>query len=125
MNIQKGTDYEIYIKNYLNNNDVNNIAWLWKDVPYENLRKSGILGNWNLYRINRKQLNILNENNENLLQDTGTDILLLNNDKYYIVQCKNYTGGKSIYDCFSSIYLGHKILSFLCKSVFSLRLPIT
>lgn len=88
---EKGTAYEIYINNYLNNIDANNIAWLWKDIPYENLRKAGILGDWNLYRINRKNLNQINENNKNLLQDTGTDILLLNNDKYYIVQCKNYS----------------------------------
>ena len=56
MNIVKGTAYEIYIKNYLNNIDANNIAWLWKDVPYQALRQAGILGDWNIYRINRKRL---------------------------------------------------------------------
>lgn len=92
MNIEKGTAYEIYIKNYLNNIDANNIAWLWKDTPYQDLRKAGILGDWNIYRINKKRLlnNTTENENENSLQDTGIDILLLNNDKYYIVQCKNY-----------------------------------
>ena len=92
MNIEKGTAYEIYINNYLNNIDANNIAWLWKDTPYQDLRKAGILGDWNIYRINKKRLlnNTTENENENSLQDTGIDILLLNNDKYYIVQCKNY-----------------------------------
>ena len=41
--IEKGTKYEIFIKNYLNNNE-NNESWLWKDIPEKHLRKTHILG---------------------------------------------------------------------------------
>ena len=29
---------------------------MWKDIPEKYLRESGILGNWNEYRIMRKNL---------------------------------------------------------------------
>ena len=58
---------------------------MWKDIPEKYLRESGILGNWNEYRIIRKNLI-----KENTIGDTGCDILLKINEKYFIVQCKNY-----------------------------------
>ena len=84
MNAQKGFEYEIFIKIYLNKAE-GNIAWLWSDIPEAELRKCSILGDWNEYRFNRKMLK-----KENCLIDTGCDILLKSNNKYYIVQCKNY-----------------------------------
>ena len=84
-NLEKGLNYEIFIKNYLINKNQENSAWLWKDIPELELRKCNILGNWNEYRIKRKNSKYNNE-----LIDTGCDILLKNSGKYYIIQCKNY-----------------------------------
>ena len=53
-NLEKGLNYEIFIKNYLINENQKNNAWLWKDIPELELRKCNILGNWNEYRIKRK-----------------------------------------------------------------------
>jgi superfamily II DNA or RNA helicase len=91
----KGTQYEIYIKNYLQNEE-NKKAWLWKDIPEYDLRIAGLLGDWNEHRHNRKILkNIdLNDNEqdikENNLPDLGCDILMKDNEEYFIVQCKNF-----------------------------------
>jgi superfamily II DNA or RNA helicase len=90
--IEKGTKYEIFIKNYLNNNE-NNESWLWKDIPEKHLRKTHILGEWNEYRLNRKESK---NNSENELIDTGCDLLLKNGEKYYIIQCKNYESPNSV-----------------------------
>jgi superfamily II DNA or RNA helicase len=84
MNAQKGLEYEIFIKGYLNKAE-GDIAWLWSDIPEAELRKCTILGDWNEYRFNRKMLK-----KENCMIDTGCDILLKSNNKYYIIQCKNY-----------------------------------
>ena len=56
-NVEKGTEYEIFIKDYLEQQNPDNYYWLWKDVPEGELRKSGILGNWNVFRFNRKRNN--------------------------------------------------------------------
>jgi superfamily II DNA or RNA helicase len=90
-NLEKGLNYEIFIKNYLINKNQENNAWLWKDIPELELRKCNILGNWNEYRIKRKNSKYNNE-----LIDTGCDILLKNSGKYYIIQCKNYDITNSI-----------------------------
>jgi len=90
--IEKGTKYEIFIKNYLNNNE-NNESWLWKDIPEKHLRKTHILGEWNEYRLNRKESK---NNSENELIDTGCDLLLKTDEKYYIIQCKNYESPNSV-----------------------------
>jgi superfamily II DNA or RNA helicase len=94
-NLEKGLNYEIFIKNYLLNENNENNAWLWKDIPELELRKCNILGNWNEYRIKRK-----NSKYDNELIDTGCDILLKNSEKYYIIQCKNYdiTNSVKIHD---------------------------
>jgi superfamily II DNA or RNA helicase len=89
-NVEKGTEYEKYIKNYLEQQNPNNNYWLWKDIAEIELRKSGILGNWNLFRFNRKRNNQIAKE-ENKLIDTGCDILAKINDEYIIIQCKNYS----------------------------------
>ena len=88
-NAEKGTLYEGLIKDYLEKQNPNNNYWLWKDVPELELRKASILGNWNTYRFNRKRNNQIAKE-ENKLIDTGIDVLAKTNDKYIIIQCKNY-----------------------------------
>jgi len=84
-NIEKGTEYEIYIKKYLENDQVK--TWLWKDIPEYILRDAGILGEWNKHRLIRK------ENKINSIPDTGCDILMKNENEneYKLIQCKNFT----------------------------------
>ena len=82
-NQEKGLNYEIFIKNYLEE-DFQNQAWLWKDIPEYNLKDAGLLNDWNLHRYIRK------ENKINGLPDLGTDILLKCNNTYKLIQCKNY-----------------------------------
>ena len=91
-NIEKGTNYEVYIKNFLQNED--KISWLWKNIPEFELRKAKLLGDWNEYRLNRKELTT-----ENPLIDTGCDVLLKSNEKYYVVQCKNYDNQNTVKIC--------------------------
>ena len=103
-NIEKGTKYEIFIRDFLKNDNTNNIAWLWKDIPESHLRKINILGNWNEFRLFRKQIKET-EKKENILIDTGCDILLKNNDKYTIIQCKNYTNNNITIECLAGFYM--------------------
>jgi superfamily II DNA or RNA helicase len=88
-NVEKGFEYEKYIKDYLEKQNLNNNYWLWKDIPEIELRKSGILGNWNVFRFNRKRNNQIAKE-ENKLMDTGIDVLAKTNDEYIIIQCKKY-----------------------------------
>ena len=90
MNQEKGSKYEFYIKKYLENQSEYAIAWLWKDIPEFYLKKSGLLGDWNEHRLVRKE-NVLNS-----LPDLGADILLLKNNQYYLVQCKNFESGNYV-----------------------------
>jgi predicted helicase len=89
----KGDEYETYIRDYLLSKDYvvkNNIqnVWLWKDIPLEMLHESGFVNDFNEERLKRK-----NKINENPFQDTGVDILQLNNlQEFALIQCKNYTG---------------------------------
>ncbi len=85
---EKGYEYELFMNNSLNKVD-GNISWLWNNIPEFELRNCDILGDWNEYRFNRKILKNSIEK-ENKLIDTGCDILLKQNNKYIIVQCKNY-----------------------------------
>ena len=82
MNQIKGDKYEIYIKQFLENDSKK--TWLWKDIPEFELKKSGLLGNWNEHRLVRK------DNKINSIPDLGTDILLKDNENYILVQCKNF-----------------------------------
>ena len=88
-NIEKGIIYEKFIRNYLETENNENIAWLWKYIPEKDLRKANLLGDWNKHRLKKKELKNLNQEEEKLndLMDTGCDILLYqkNNDKYIIV----------------------------------------
>ena len=101
-NKQKGDLYEKFINSYLNNKKGYE-SWLWNDIPEYYLRKSGLLGDWNEHRYNRK-FNKINE-----LPDTGVDILLKKDieekDKYILVQCKNYSSNKSItFECLAGFF---------------------
>ncbi len=99
-NKEKGTLYEIYINNYLNEFSENQ-SWLWENVPEYELRQSGILGDWNIRRYERKS------NKINGLPDIGTDILLKKHleNKYILVQCKNYAKKNSVQlDCLAGFF---------------------
>ena len=82
MNQIKGEEYEIFIKQFLENDSKK--TWLWKDIPEYELRKSSLLGDWNEYRLVRK------DNKINSLPDLGSDILLKDEEKYILIQCKNF-----------------------------------
>jgi hypothetical protein len=62
----KGYNYEIQVRDYIINN-LNNNAYLWKDIPENILIDIGIINSHNQNRIIRK------ENKENSIQDTGID----------------------------------------------------
>ena len=87
----KGYDYEVYIKKFLLEENPQNKVWLWSDIPEFELKKADFLGSWNQFRLIRK------ENKINNLRDTGCDILIKdNNDKFIVVQCKNYAPKNSV-----------------------------
>ena len=92
--IDKGTIYEEYICNYINNSKNNNItAYLWKDVPDFILFNAKLIDNIDDCRINR-------ETCKNYIHDIGIDIIQINNDtnKISFIQCKNYEGSLCIKD---------------------------
>jgi hypothetical protein len=81
--MEKGYLYELQIRDYIINS-LNKKAYLWKHTPETILINNGIIGSHNENRIKRK------ENGINPLQDTGIDIIFLENDiKCALVQCKN------------------------------------
>jgi predicted helicase len=85
-NIIKGRDYEIYINDYLNSLDLVNISYLWKDIPEYVLFDYNFIESYNDKRLTRIS------NNINKLQDSGTDIIYINQEeRCIIVQCKNYS----------------------------------
>jgi predicted helicase len=61
-----------------------NQTWLWQNIPEFELRKSKLLGNWNEHRLVKK------DNKINGIPDLGADILLKDNEKYILIQCKNF-----------------------------------
>uniref|UniRef100_A0A6C0EFK8 Helicase ATP-binding domain-containing protein n=1 Tax=viral metagenome TaxID=1070528 RepID=A0A6C0EFK8_9ZZZZ len=89
MNKLKGDAYELQIKNYIIN-ELNNKAYLWTETPENILIDFGIIGSHNQQRLNRI--------NNNLLIDTGIDIIQIDDqNKCILVQCKNgYTNGITI-----------------------------
>ena len=99
--MNKGLEYELYINDYLNSNinDHIKISYMWKDVPEYVLFDYGFINDYNQHRMNIK-------NNENPLQDIGTDILYINQeDECVIVQCKNYSSSVRINDLAGFYYI--------------------
>ena len=88
----KGFLYEEQIRDYIINN-LQNPAYLWKDVPEKILLKYNIIGSHNENRLNRK------EDKLNPLPDTGIDVIQIEGDDCSIVQCKNgYDSGIKMSD---------------------------
>lgn len=77
---EKENEYEVYICNYLNKEK--GTAWLWKNIPMKHLLNSGLYHDLNKPKTNKSK-------NTNPINDTGIDILLLSNNEYIFVQCKN------------------------------------
>ena len=82
-NKEKGKNYEIQVRDYIRT-ILKKPAYLWDDTPETLLIKVGIIGSHNENRLKRK------ENKENPLQDTGVDIIQVENENICsFVQCKN------------------------------------
>jgi len=99
---EKGDIYEKYIYYHLLDTNKYKNVWLWKNVPEYELIKSGIMDNWNNARLIRKKEYFQNlDNLENRLPDFATDLFAVekdenNNDKYSIIQCKNYDDSRKL-----------------------------
>lgn len=93
MNKIKGDLYELQIKDHIINN-LNKRAYLWQHTPESILIDNGIIGSHNEHRLRRKA------NRENPLQDTGIDIIQVeDDDSCSLVQCKNgYKKGVTMKD---------------------------
>uniref|UniRef100_A0A6C0H843 Helicase ATP-binding domain-containing protein n=1 Tax=viral metagenome TaxID=1070528 RepID=A0A6C0H843_9ZZZZ len=91
--LDKGTLYEVYICNYINNNNEHTIAYLWKDIPDYILYNAKLINDINDCRINREKC-------KNYIHDIGIDIIQINNitNKISFIQCKNYEGTLCIKD---------------------------
>ena len=100
MNRKNGLAYEIYINNYLNNQDHIKISYLWKNVPDYILYDYGFINSYDEIR---------NERKNNTLQDIGTDILYITKDnKCVIVQCKNYSNNIKVEDLAGFFLIMHQ-----------------
>lgn len=93
-----GKLYEIQIRKHLASKDKYDGVYIWDTkiisdggVPYKHLKKSGLCGDWNKERIQRKT---------GMPPDIGCDILAhyrKDDDDYYdVVQCKNYSSNNSV-----------------------------
>lgn len=84
--IDKGTYYEEYVCNYINNSNTysnnNLLAYLWKDVPDFILFNAKLIDDINDCRINRDTC-------KNYIHDIGIDIIQLNTEtnKISFIQC--------------------------------------
>jgi predicted helicase len=103
--IIKGTSYELFIRDYLNNIIDNQQAWLWNKTPEKVLRDCNIIGEWNKHRLKRKEYKIIInkiengeeiDEEENSMIDLGVDIILKKDNEYIFVQCKNYNDNNVI-----------------------------
>ena len=92
-NVIKGHEYELYVKHHIINK-LNKEAYLWNETPERILLKNNIIGSHNENRIRRI------EYKENSLQDTGVDIIQVEeNEVCALVQCKNgYKKGVTVKD---------------------------
>ena len=79
-----GTLYEIYVYNYLKNNNIE--CWLWNFVPIHILYKSKYI-NKDIYNKFINEEIIFNP-----LPDKGIDLIAIYDSKYVFIQCKNYKG---------------------------------
>ena len=91
--LNKGTIFEEYVCNYINENNNNITAYLWKNVPDFILFNAKLIDDIDDCRINR-------ETCKNYIHDIGIDIIQINNDtnKIGFIQCKNYEGSLCIND---------------------------
>jgi len=91
--MNKGIIFEEYVCNYINKNNNNITAYLWKNVPDFILFNSKLIDDIDDCRINR-------ETCKNYIHDIGIDIIQINNDtnKIGFIQCKNYEGTLCIKD---------------------------
>ena len=89
----KGYQFEIQIRDYIIN-ELNNIAYLWSDVPENILIEACIINSHNENRLNRLK------RKTNPIIDTGIDIIQLDkNNNIILVQCKNgYKKGLKVKD---------------------------
>lgn len=107
-NNEKGLKYELYICNFLNDEGH---AWMWNRIPEEHLLNSGLVHDLNKHRLKRKKHVENPDEYTNPIRDTGIDLLLLVNDKYVLIQCKNgYKKGLTFSDLngFSIMMLNHE-----------------
>ena len=90
--IDKGTIYEEYVCNYINNNS-NNIAYLWKNIPDFILFNANLIDDINDCRINRDTC-------KNYIHDIGIDIIQIDKltNEISFIQCKNYESTLCIKD---------------------------
>jgi len=102
-NIIKGSNYEIFINDYLNSNNNIKISYLWNDIPEYVLFDYGFIKSYDDHRLQRKT------NNINKLEDIGTDIIYINNnDECIIVQCKDYINSIRIEDLSGFFFIMRK-----------------
>jgi len=91
----KGYNYEVQIRDYIIN-ELGKPAYLWSDTPENILINVGIIKSHNQNRLIRK------DSKENLLKDTGIDIIQVDcntNLNCSLVQCKNgYKKGVTMND---------------------------
>ena len=87
----RGTAYELQILDLIRQNKP---AYLWKFTPENILIENGIIGSHNAARLKRKT------DRDNPLQDTGIDIIAMeNHNECSLIQCKNgYKKGVSMCD---------------------------
>ena len=79
--------YEIQTRDHVVNTGECKEAWLWQDIPENELLNAKIINSCEQQRLKRKQHK---SKKNNPLQDLGIDVLGKNDDKYLVVQAKNY-----------------------------------
>lgn len=90
---EKGSLYEKFICNHINNTIENTLAYPWKDVSDQILYECNFIENFDECREQREEI-------KNKLHDIGVDIIQFNQktNEYTFVQCKNYEGTLCISD---------------------------
>ena len=80
--------YEKQVRDHLVNTGECNEAWLWSDIPEQELLNAKLINSCEQQRLKR---NRSKSTKINSLQDLGIDVLGKNNHGYILVQAKNYT----------------------------------